>query len=209
MAMQEKRGNAVNDDAHDHRGPGSNPDAPRGAATKVGRRAMLRGAAAAVPTILTLHSGAALARSSNLLHVADGAPVDAKGRNLCIDESSVKVESGPPKAYDLGEPAHANVTAIPTGRTYYRDTGRDGPTVSPQEMCQTGGEFYYKGNPSLDALDVPSASDSENSVGFGVRMSADWQKKNQGWTKVSVPRGGLVSATALASFAGRVNVREI
>lgn len=170
---------------------------------------MLRGAAAAVPTILTLHSGAALARSSNLLHVADGAPVDAKGRNLCIDESSVKVESGPPKAFDLGEPAHADVTAIPTGRTYYRDTAPDGPTISPQEMCQTGGEFYYKGSPSLGALDVPSASDSGSTAGFGVRMSADWQTQNQGWTKVSVPRGGLVSATALASFAGRVNVREI
>ncbi|MBN9462566.1 MAG: hypothetical protein J0H00_15255 [Burkholderiales bacterium] len=196
-------------DAHDHRGPASNPEAPGSAATRVGRRAMLRGAAAAVPTILTLHSGAALARSSNLLTVADGAPLDAKGRNLCVDESSVKVEPGPPKGYDLGEPAHANVTAIPTGRTYYRDTGRDGPTVSPQEMCQTGGEFYYKGNPALDALDASSASGSEDAAGFGVRMSADWQKKNQGWKKVSVPRGGLVSATALASFAGRVNVREI
>lgn len=187
--------------------PEGGPATPGGAAAGAGRRAVLRGAAAAVPTILTLHSGAALARSSNLLHVADGAPVDAKGRNLCVDESSVKVESGVPKGYDLGEPAQANVTAIPANRTYYRDTGRDGPTISPQEMCQTGGEFYYKGSPGLDALETPSAGG--DATGLGVRMSADWQTTNEGWKKVQIPRGGLVSATALASFASRIHIREI
>lgn len=174
-----------------------------------GRRALLRGAAAAVPTILTLHSGAALARSSNLLHVADGAPTDAKGRNLCVDESSVKVDSRVPRVYDLNEPAHAQVTAIKSQRTYYRATGQDAPRVTPQEMCRTGGDFYYKGSPTLDSLDIPGADRDSDSDGFGVRTSAGWQKKNQGWNKVNVPRGGLVSATALNSFAGRVNVREI
>ncbi|MFP5407152.1 MAG: hypothetical protein ACLGHY_12730, partial [Gammaproteobacteria bacterium] len=127
-------------------------DAGRSPDASMRRRVMLRGAAAAVPTILTLHSGAALARSSNLLSVADGAPVDAEGRNLCLDESSVELSPGSRKAYDLGEPPHANVTAIHPERGYYRDTQPGGEPVLPQEMCQTGGDFYIKEGGALDSL---------------------------------------------------------
>lgn len=170
------------------------------------RRVMLRGAAAAVPTILTLHSGAALARSSNLLSVADGAPSDALGRNLCVDESSVTVDPGTRKAYDLGQPPQANVTGI-SQRTYYRDSSGSGATVTPQQMCQSGGEYYYKGDPGLNSLGVATEK-GDNSL-FGVRVSVDGKSANEGWTKVTVPRGGLVSATAFASFAGAINVRDI
>ncbi len=158
---------------------GKQIEAPSGdaAAPSAGRRRMvLRGATAALPAILTLHSGAALARTSNLISLADGAPVDSLGRNLCLNESSVTPLGG--NLYDLGEPASAQVTAIPTDRTYYTqsNSGQNSQKVTGLQMCQTGGDFYYQ---------------------------------SSGWKKVSVPRGGLVSATALASFAGRVTVREI
>ncbi len=170
------------------------------------RRVMLRGAAAAVPTILTLHSGAALARSSNLLSVADGAATDRDGRNLCVDESTVELNPGTRKAYDLGQPPQADVTAI-SPRTYYRDASGSGATVSPQEMCQNGGDYYYKGDSGLTSLGT--AAEKADNATFGVRVSVDGKSVNEGWTKVTVPRGGLVSATALASFASAVNVRDI
>ncbi len=135
---------------------------------------MLRGATVALPTILTLHSGAALARTSNLISLADGAPVDSLSRNLCLNESSVTPLGG--NLYDLGEPPSGQVTAIPTDRTYYTQANAGSQRATGLQMCQQGGDFYYQ---------------------------------SSGWKKVNVPRGGLVSSTALTSFAGRITVREI
>ncbi len=48
-----------------------------------GRRAVLKGAVAAMPMILTLQSGAALARSSNMISASSpDSAIDAEGRTL-------------------------------------------------------------------------------------------------------------------------------
>lgn len=177
-------------------------------AQRQSRRRMIRGATAAVPTILTLHSGAALARTSNLIGRAPGAPVDAAGNNMCLNESSVAevLEGG--QRYDLGEPAHGEVTNIPTmdGRRFYDNDQLAGTPLTGQEMCERGGTFYYE---SAD----PTASD------LGAQARADLIRQSfipeavdateKAVAGVDVPRGGLVSATALASFAGRIVFRTI
>jgi hypothetical protein len=103
------------------------------------RRAVLRGVTATVPTILTLTSGAALARSSNLI----GTIQTADGDVLCLDPRST---NGPtrenPNVYDLGRRPYAEVARIP--RTYrYRAKGS--PTeMTPAEVCR------YKGPIEVD-----------------------------------------------------------
>lgn len=123
-------------------GNGQGPVAPS-APMPARRRILVRGAAAALPTILTLHSGAALARSSNLIGTTDGAPLDPEGRVLCLDESSV--EQVGDRQYDLGEPPFGQATAIPTvDRKYYAAQNAGSQLVTPQEMCTNGGTYYYQ-----------------------------------------------------------------
>ena len=180
------------------------PDADR---KPVSRRVMLRGAAAAVPAILTLHSGSALARSSNMLSLADGVTGD--GPALCLDVSSLpQGDPGSVTRYDLGSPPEADITSIRTDRTYYRSQSLDQP-VTPQEMCQEGGTYYYKSDAQLASLDTAEKSDDSL---FGVRRSVSGKNANEGWTEGTVTgRGGFVSATALASFVGAsgINIRNI
>ena len=135
------------------------------------RRALVRGAAVAVPTILTLHSGAALARSSNLIStvntLADNDPAN------CLDTFSLNEQ--PTGVYDLGaDPRDAQVNVIPTGEYYNADKTA---LVNRKDMCEAGGTY--------------------------------WRKQNGNFTQVNVSRGGLVSATALQSFVGRINIKEI
>jgi hypothetical protein len=136
------------------------------------RRRLLKVAVATAPVIATLPSGAALARSSNLIGPTSGAGTDALGRTQCLDVRSGTVVDG---MVDLGVPPSGRVTAI-TER-YYRDgaTGASTP-ISERDMCNRGGEFYYQ---------------------------------STGWRSVTVPRGIVVSATALSSFAGSIYTTEI
>lgn len=150
----------------------------------VSRRILLRGAAAAVPTILTLHSGAALARTSNCISLAREAAPDGLNRNLCVD---LVTPPNPPtlvdgNLYDLGEPPAAKVTAIPVDREYRTEAnnGANSTVKTPGDMCESGGTYWYK-------------DDSDK------------------WTEAQVPRGMMASATALGSFTGpgSISIREI
>lgn len=109
----------------------------------VSRRLLLKGSVSSLPAILTLHSGAALARSSNLIGAARTASPDANGRTLCLDVDSVYPADGNPYVYDLGEPAYARVTAIHERDYRYRPRWR-ASGVSEAEMCQNGGTYYYR-----------------------------------------------------------------
>lgn len=171
------------------------------------RRLFVRGAAAAVPTILTLHSGAALARTSNLISRAPGAPTDAAGNNLCLNERSAAEILDGGQRYDLGDPVQAEVTQIPSndGRKFYVSQDMSGDPLTGQQMCEQGGTFYYESQASV-SLDSSERADlirqsflPPTGAGTGEKSAA----------AVEVPRGGLVSATALASFAGRVLYRSI
>lgn len=103
------------------------------------RRAVLRGATATVPTILTLTSGAALARSSNLI----GTIQQAQGDVLCLDPRST---NGPtatnPNVYDLGSPPYAEVTRFPHSYQYRAKGSIKGMT--PAEVCRYQGPVEVK-----------------------------------------------------------------
>jgi hypothetical protein len=146
------------------------------------RRALLRGAMGAVPTVLTLHSGAALARSSNLVGVGPETGPEG-GQYRCLDTETV-YKTDNPNVYDLGDPPMAHVTTIRSDLQYQRlqpaggsHVLRPGETVSQATMCREGGTFY----------------------------------RNSGYTSgnVSVKRGVLVSATALASFSGSIRYTDV
>lgn len=143
------------------------------------RRMVLRRGAAAMPAVLTLQSGAALARSSNMISAADSKPTDGYGRTLCLDENSVERADPGMQVMDLGEPAYGRVSAI-NERDYRREPRRRGEQVSEARMCENGGTYYYRRG------------------GYRGR-----------WSKVEVPKGMLVSATALSSFAGSIVVTDL
>ena len=108
------------------------------------RRALIKGGAAAMPVILTLQSGAALARSSNLIGAASYGTTDARGRTLCLDTSSVGPPRGKSEKYDLGEPPYAHVTAI-SDRDWHTSPNDGVPTrIGPAYMCESSEtDFYY------------------------------------------------------------------
>jgi hypothetical protein len=134
----------------------------------VSRRSILRGATVIAPTILTLHSGAALAKSSNLI----------TSNSLTLPDAGTVAATGAPNQYDLGAPVSADVTRINAMGEYHR-LGDHSPRgiVSPQQMCTEGGTFERK----------------------------SWS----GWSNVTVDKGGLVSATALSSFASGIRYTDV
>jgi hypothetical protein len=107
------------------------------------RRAVLRGSVAAVPTILTLQSGAALARSSNVISASPVATTDRFGRTLCLDPDSVDPVGGSGNLFDLNDPASAHINAI-RDRDHRRAPNWGAPSVRESTMCHEGGTFYHK-----------------------------------------------------------------
>src|SRR6056297_4326102 len=91
-------------DAMTDRNPVSGPKS-------ISRRSLLKGSVKAMPVVLTLHSGAALARSSNLISGTVTPHMDDARRTACLDTSSVD-PAGSPDLYDLGERPHARVHMI-------------------------------------------------------------------------------------------------
>lgn len=98
---------------------------------------------------MTLHSGAALARSSSLVSATD--PVTAHrddGDVLCLDPGNDIVDFDDHSKYDLGEPPSADACTIPS-REYFTDPDNpQGSLVLDWELCQTPGQpvstFYYQ-----------------------------------------------------------------
>jgi len=154
-----------------------------GDATARARRALLKGAVGALPMILTLQSGAALARSSNLISASQpGSAKDAEGRMLCMDYRYVDMvvdgdgDSGQSRVADLGSPPYANISAIPR-RMYFDEP--EGERIYRREICYDGGVYSFQ------------------------KTSGEWAQTGY------VPKGMLVSATALSSFAGSYDITEI
>ena len=136
------------------------------------RRRLLKVAVATAPVIATLPSGAALARSSNLIGPTSGTGRDSLNRTQCLDATSGTYVDG---MIDLGTNPRGRLTAI-RERDYRVDDRWDASQISEKDMCKKGGEFHY------------------------------W---NSGWRSVNVPRGIVVSATALSSFAGKIYTTEV
>lgn len=127
----------MSDKTDEGSGETTSPNRTRG----LNRRAVLTGATAVVPTILTLGSGAALARSSNLI----GTVKKSQGDVLCLDPRST---NGPtmqnPNVYDLGSPPYGEVTRIPVANKYRAKSS--GEALSPTEVCRFNGKVEVKYN---------------------------------------------------------------
>jgi len=104
----------------------------------INRRRLLKVAVATAPIIATLPSGAALARSSNLIGPTTGSAKDLQNRTLCLERGSLP----PNSMVDLGTPPKGWVTAIPE-RDYRKATDHS-VKVSEKDMCKNGGQFHYK-----------------------------------------------------------------
>ena len=174
------------------------------------RRLVLRGAAAAVPTVLTLHSGSALAaRSSFLISRAEGMPLSDDGKYLCMDLTGT-TEVGP-NIYDLGDNSNPLVTKIDGSATYYKDAEGNLP-ATVIEVCETGDPYYKRGGMASGQM-ASAPTPGQSSLirqSKGVAAAPTASSPTEGLTQVQVSgRGMLVSATALQSFASRIIVKEI
>ncbi len=171
------------------------PDAEQQAPKSISRRSILRGAVTTMPVVLTLQSGAALARSSNLISASRYATKDRRGRTLCLDTESVYPVDGSDHVYDLGEPADAHVFAI-NEHDHRTAPDRNAPRITEEEICRSGRPGYYQGDYEWDEDDDDDDDD-------------DGDRYERRWERVQVRRGVLVSATALSSFAGSVRVTDL
>lgn len=165
------------------------------------RRALLKKGVTAMPAVLTLQSGAALARTSNLISAAPRGTTDGLGRTLCLDTNSVEPALDSGHVYDLGAPPRADVNIISEReyRVFRRrrdfradhdyDDDDDDDTSTPfrgrrrfraekideSAMCERGGTFWYN------------------------------DRDGTGWHRVELPRRGIVvSSGAMTSISDHV-----
>jgi hypothetical protein len=145
----------------------------------VSRRAVLSGAKAAVPAIVTLYSGAALANSSSNLVTVDPQAGTVNGKYNCLDTEGLDWVRE--RTYHLGEPPLAHVSRINGYDTFYKP-GLNGQPSSTRvygpEMCARGGDYYKK----------------------------TWYS---GFKKVNVKKGGMLSGTAMASFSNVTTYTDV
>ena len=141
-----------------------------GVPSSITRRALLRGATATVPTILTLTSGAALARSSNLIGVVQST---AENPVLCLDPASTR-GAVTDYVYDLGSPPYAEVTRFSSAHRY-RDKANPGTDLPPQDACKLNGTLQVKYNYSGTWVDKPRKGglivSSAAVASFGTRIN--------------------------------------
>jgi len=109
------------------------------------RRTLLKAGATAMPLVLTLQSGEALARSSNLISAAPGQRNENR-KALCLDTSTAEPVFDGHK-YDLHDPGYATVNVI-RDADYYPvspdgDGGRSGDPIGADDFCELGGGRQY------------------------------------------------------------------
>jgi hypothetical protein len=125
----------------------SNTDEPA-----LNRRRLLKAAVATAPVIATLPSGAALARSSNIIGPTSGSAKDSKGRTLCLNRNSGTPVGG--GRIDLGPRPSGQAVAI-RERDYRTAGSLSADPISEKAMCQQGGQFQYWNSGSWKTVDVP------------------------------------------------------
>ena len=121
----------------------------------VNRRRLLKAAVATAPVIATLSSGAALARSSNLIGATSGSGTDGAGNTLCLQLPSEpgRYRDG---LVDLGPHAQGTVNLIPPA-DYREGLDLASAPISEREMCESGGVFYATGSINVPQGIVASA----------------------------------------------------
>ena len=173
------------------------------------RRLVLRGAAAAVPAILTLHSGSAVAARSSFL-ISGSTNVGADGKYRCLDLTNAVQDTTNRNLYDLGDDGQHSLTLIDGKAEYYADSELT-QRVYPEAMCRDGGTYYKKLADGSSQEFV--ASDLTGKSGM-VRQSSAVESGFLPESTTQPPtvevqgRGMLISATARSSFAGRLLFKE-
>jgi hypothetical protein len=106
------------------------------------RRALLKGAVTTLPMVLTLQSGAALARSSNIISAtSDLGAKDALGNTQCLDTTfATQIDAN---TVDLGNAVDLNITLIPE-RDYKRSPQGSAVNATEGEVCNEAGPFYHQ-----------------------------------------------------------------
>jgi hypothetical protein len=102
--------------------------------------------------ILTLQSGAALARSSNLIGASSEASATDADGTRCLD-TTYTTSAG--NKVDLGEPANADINLIPN--VEFRTEANEGTTsqvVTKEEVCR-GGLYYFHNGEEWVAVEYP------------------------------------------------------
>jgi len=177
---------------HDKTGNPPPSDVPVDVATPapmISRRMLLRGASAAVPTILTLQSGAALATTSSMM--IGTAPSSSGAMNngnvQCLEMKGSWTGNASLSQLDVSNDPNLHVQLIPyrdpVAAPYYRSYLNSGGQLKPtdttvgiDDMCSEGGFFFYKDGGITGQAQL---------LGNGQQLKA----------------GFLVSSTALASFS--------
>jgi hypothetical protein len=126
----------------------------REAGAALSRRRFVKGAIATAPVLATLPSGAALARSSNIIGSTSPAGAIYKNKLLCLDARSGSGLTAGGSAVDLGQPPSGFATAI-TDRDYRVDDGESAAPVTEAAMCKNGGYYYYKSSWGWKKVTVP------------------------------------------------------
>lgn len=190
------------------RKPGDESSAhdPSVPAQSAGRRALL----VAMPAIFSLHPGvaAAQARSSSVFVLAkDGLP-DEDGNYLCARKPGL-VDSNE-KGWIIDRTTRIEIAEIPSDYRYARKTtnwkGQSTYTeVTPQEMCSSGGRYYYKKSSyrSFETEEVELFGASGGDKDGGDKGGDGKDSGGKGWqeTRKTIYPGAFASAVALASFA--------
>lgn len=120
------------------------------------RRALLTSGAKAMPVVLTLQSGAALAQSSNTIGASSPYTRDADGNTLCLNTHTV-TELPLGGRFDLGQPVDAEVNVIADRRFRYVDSSgrRTRIEVAEHDMCRDGGTYAYRAG-GWNYVELPS-----------------------------------------------------
>ena len=112
------------------------PQAQAGGPASPSRRALIRGASVAVPTILTLNSNAAMGWAIGSNTIGTRAPVAGnKNDVLCLETKGLPEVK--PGVYGLGSPPYAEVYEIPSHVDFKR-AGRIWPFGRLEESLSAG-----------------------------------------------------------------------
>jgi hypothetical protein len=173
------------------------------------RRSLLKGSVKAMPVVLTLHSGAALARSSNTNLISESGGMDFDGNYRCLETRNLMPVAESESLYDFGNPrAFADVAVIPD-RRYFAAAETALKPVSPSSaITPNSGWKPYNGSLRNESRKVLASK--EVSVAEMCARGGEYYYEEAGaWNCVRIEKGMLVSSTALHSFSSNLNFPSI
>jgi hypothetical protein len=119
------------------------------------RRALLKQAGVAMPAVLTLQSGAAMAASSIYVGTTTRWGSHDSGNVYCMDVRNAEpMPNG--TTYKFVNTNYADVYVLPDESTYHDAKGnsKNNPGVLSDEFCHVGGSKYYNA-PDWPQVDLP------------------------------------------------------